>query len=359
MNRIVHVANTNVEFELSHFSLESLERSWSRHSLCLQLQFVPLLYAEPEDIVAVTALPCQDYLAILQQTGWWPNGLPFLVLLEEYLPFKGKKCLSWGPSLQVQAWAKARQMSYDLPNWEIAQLVNSKAFSFRYTTLSEAALLYNQKALMHWLHQTEGPKVLKTCFGLSGRGNWRIDDDSPSEKLLNFCRNEWQHKRPMIGEPWLNRLYDFSTQWRIHLNQQIEYLGATRFETDAQGVYQGTLAGPEAILFASFSSFLHQHRQHALKALTDMAAMGFFGFVGIDALLYFDSKNSSISLYPLVEINGRQTMSLIALRLQHHVCPEKILRLTLEHKEAALQTSFLPNQLINGKGRSLSFTRNL
>jgi hypothetical protein len=358
MTQIVHVANTNVEFEFANPSLHSLELSLSHNPLCLQLQFLPLLYAQPEDFVAVTALPSESYLIVLQQTGWWPQGLPQLVLLQEHEPFQRKRCLSWGPSRQVQAWAKARQMNYALPNWQIAQLVNSKAFSFRYTCLSEAALLYNEQALLEWLQEIHGPKVLKTCFGLSGKGNWCIDDNIFSSELLTFCRKEWQQKRPIIAEPWLDRLYDFSTQWLIHSNGQIDFIGATRFETDAQGSYQGTLAGPEDILFVSFEFFLQQHRQFALKALTDIAKMGFFGYVGIDALLYRHPQNQSVCLYPLVEINGRQTMSLVALRLQQRICPHQILHLAFQHRASSL-TALLPSQLINAKEKTIHFWRDL
>lgn len=358
MTQIVHVANTNIEFELAHPSSQSLEYSLSCHPLCLQLQFLPLLYARPEDLVAVTALPQSNFLGALQQTGWWPKGMPQLVLLQDHQPFQGKKCLSWGPSLQVQAWAQARQMSYPLPNWQIVQLVNSKAFSFRYSCLSEAALLSSEQALLDWLQGTQGPKVLKTCFGLSGRGNWRIDENEPSSELLLFCRKEWQQKRPLIGEPWLDRIFDFSTQWFIHPNQRIDLIGATRFETDERGIYQGTLAGPKEMLFSSFESFLDQHCQLAFKALTDMAAMGFFGSVGVDALLYRHSQNQSICLYPLVEINGRQTMSLVALRLQQRVCPHQVLRLAFQRK-ASSQHSLLPNQLTDTKGKLVSFSKEL
>lgn len=358
MTQIVHIANTNVEFECAHPSLHSLELSLSRNSLCLQLQFLPLLYAQPEDLVAVTALPSEDYLIALQQTGWWPCGLPQLALLQDDTPFQRKQCLSWGPSRQVQAWAEARQMDYALPDWQIARLVNSKAFSYRYTCLSEAALLYSEKALLDWLQAIQGPKVLKTCFGLSGKGNWRIENSIPSPELLTFCRKEWQQKRPILAEPWLDRLYDFSTQWLIHSNGQIEFFGATRFETDAQGTYQGTLAGPEDILFASFNLFLRQHQEVALKALTDIAAMGFFGFIGIDALLYRHSQDQSICLYPVVEINGRQTMSLVALYLQRRICPHQILRFAFQHHASGL-TSLLPNQLVNAKKKIIHFRRGL
>lgn len=359
MKHNVHIANTDVEFEFANPSLSTLEQSWNRHPLCLQLQFLPLLYAEPEDIVAVTALPSLEDLAVLQQSQWAQKGLPQLALLHDIEPFQNKTCLSWGPSRQVQTWAESRHMSYLLPkDWDTICLINSKAFSFRYTCLSQAALLHNEQELHYWLKNTPGAKVLKTCFGLSGHGNRHLADSSIPKEILNFCKKEWQHKRPIIGEPWLDRTYDFSTQWYIHPNQSIEWIGATRFETDARGNYLGTLAGPEKLLFASFDTFLKQHRHTAEKALEDIVAMGFFGSVGIDALLYRHPHTHSICLYPLVEINGRQTMSLVALRLQQRLCPHQILRLSFQQNSPSL-SPLLPNQLVNMSGKTIRFQRQL
>lgn len=359
MEQMVHLANTNVEFEFAHSPSLSLEQSLSQHPVCLQLQFLPLLFAKKDDIVAVTALPKPDYLATLRQTGWWPKGLPHLAVLQEIEPFYGKQCQSWGSSRQVQAWAELRRMNYALPtDWRIICQVNSKAFSFRYTCLAEAALLSNEYELLDWLHKTKGPKVLKTCFGLSGQGNRQFDITAPTPEISAFCRKEWNQGRPIVGEPWLDRLSDFSTQWLIHPNQQIEWIGATRFETDSHGTYQGTLSGPEEILFSSLEFFLQQHRIFAQKALEDIAGMGFYGYIGIDAFVYRDPDTQSISLYPLVEINGRQTMSLVALRMQKHLCPGQILRLNFQQK-ASSQPSLLPDQLVNFKGETISFRRRL
>jgi hypothetical protein len=359
MEQIVHLANTNVEFEYAHSTQQSIEESFSQYPICLQLQFLPLIFAHHQDIVAVTSLPTKDYLTTLEQTGWWPNGLPHLVPLQEVEPFYGRLCQSWGPSHQIQAWAKSRHMNYLIPsNWEIICLVNSKEFSFRYTCLAEAALLYNEHELHDWLQKINGSKVLKTCFGLSGNGNRRINNKDSIPEVLLFCRKEWNHGRPIVAEPWLDRLHDFSTQWYIHPNQQIEWIGATRFETDSRGIYRGTLAGPEEILFASLESFLQEHRTFAMKALTDIAALGFFGFIGIDAFVYSDVNTQSIRLNPLVEINGRQTMSLVALLLQRKLCPSQILQLNFQANQSS-QFSLLPNQLVNAKGESISFRHQL
>ncbi len=243
MSAIIHLANTNMELELVHSSPQSIELSLSRHSLCLQLQFLPILYAQPEDLIAVTALPSQEHLDILRQVGWLEEKGPQFVLLKDYEPFRGKKCFSWGPSLQVQSWAQARQVSYECPNWKIVQLVNSKAFSFRYSCLPDAALIHHEQQLHDWLQKIQGNKVLKSCFGLSGNGNRIIQENKLSSQVLAFCQKEWWQKRPIVGEPWLDRLLDFSTQWFIHPDRRIEFIGATLFETDDRGVYQGTLAG--------------------------------------------------------------------------------------------------------------------
>jgi hypothetical protein len=359
MHQTIHVANTDSEFEWASFSSLLLAQSLARYPLCLQLQFLPLLYAQPGDQVAVTALPSDDYLAGLRQTGWWPEGLPHLVSLQAETSFEGARCLSWGFSRQVQAWAKARHMQYEMPkDWHMICLMNSKAFSFRYTCLEEAALLSHEQDLISWLHKVKGPKVLKTCFGLAGQGHRRIDHSSPPPDLLAFCQKEWQQGRPLIGEPWLNRVCDFSTQWLIHPEGQIEEIGATRFETDGRGIYQGTLAGPEELLFASYLPFLYEHRQIALYALKEMVKRGFFGFVGIDALLYQHPQTQVIALYPIVEINGRQTLSLVALRLQQRICPSRLLRLTF-NQEVTSTPSLLPLQLASGQGKCMNFHKRL
>lgn len=359
MTDIVHIANTNVEFEYAANFPESLERSLSRHPLCLQLQFLPLLYAQPDDIVAVTAMPDQAYFAGLQQqTEWLSEKLPKLALLQDLTPFQKKQCLSWGPSRQVQIWTEARQVHYHIPTWKVAQLVNSKAFSFRYTSLPNACLLSSEQALIDWLQKIPGIKVLKTCFGLAGQGNWKIEGHVPSCELLTFCRKEWEQKRSIIAEPWLDRICDFSTQWFIHSDQRIELIGSTRFETDEQGTYQATLAGPQNILFVDFESFLHEHCQYVQKALLEIAQLGFFGFLGIDAFLYRHPYDQTICLNPLVEINARQTMSLVALRLQQRICPDQALRLAFQRLNY-YSSSLLPTQLMNAKGKMINFQRKL
>lgn len=341
----VYIANIDFEFELTHPTNLSLEESWLKRLHCLQLQFIPLLYAEEGDVVAVTSMPDQKDIERLEKS--LGRALPSLVMLKEIAPFADQICYSWGPSLKIAAWAKERHMIYNIPEWSVIQQINSKAFSHTYTTLKEAALLHNKVELMCWIGSFEGPKVIKNCFGLSGSGHRFVNDQI--DPLLAFCEKEWKAGRPVIGEPWLKRVFDFSTQWFLHSDGTIELLGSTVFETASNGTYLGTLAGDEKILFGGYWNYLEEHKVICRKMILDLFELGYYGHVGVDALLY---ESDGIKLYPIVEINGRQTLSLAALRLQKNHFMGKTITLVFSKDEAGM--GLLPSHL---GGRA--FSKNL
>jgi hypothetical protein len=354
----VHIANTDFEFELAESASMSIEEAWSRHPLCLQLQYLPLLYAASNDLIAVTAMPEDSFLQTLQNNLKAPN-LPSCIPLQEMRSFCDQNCLSWGPSLRIQAWAQARQMNYSIPSdWSLIQEINSKAFSRGYSQFPESSLIEDSHALQRWLCSFSGPKVLKSCFGLSGMGHLILNEQTSMDKILAFCTKEWNAKRPIVGEPWLKRLFDFSTQWLLTLDGIAHLLGSTVFETNPNGVYLGTLAGPEETLFRSYLPFLHEHVVEVRKMLNDLAALGYFGHVGVDALLYWCDQKKEAALYPIVEINGRQTLSLVALRLQQMRFPDQMVRLSFTKRQPA-NDALLPTQVITPKGKKIAFKRSL
>jgi hypothetical protein len=354
----VHLANTDFEFELSNANQAlSLEHSWERHPICLQLQFLPLLYSLPNDYVAVSNLPDSSYLENLQSL--LNSSLPALISLKEKDLFHKQNCVPWGPSLKVQAWALQREMQYSMPDdWPIIQQVNSKAFSLNFTLLKESALIDNLGALNDWLNSFKGIKVLKTCFGLSGLGHLIIDSQTSGQKITAFCLKEWQSRRPILGEPWLDRLFDFSTQWFLSKEGSTELLGATVFESNAKGGYEGTLAGPEQEIFQTYLPYLQEHMIHAKRVLSRIFEMGYFGHVGIDAFVYRCPQTKELRLYPVVEINGRKTLSYVALRLQQLKFPDRIIRFSFKNNAEGC-ISLLPDRLITDRGKTYHFRRKL
>ena len=160
----------------------------------------------------------------------------------------------------------------------------------RIPKLPGAALLNNQEEIKAWIEATPGSKVLKTPFGTAGSGHIL----NPDVKRL--------YKTPIIGEPWVERVLDFSTQW-----QHGKLVGVTVFENEPNGTYKGTYEGTVE------SWALEEHLAVAHPLIKKIERMGYAGNIGIDAFIYLCKGEKR--LHPIVEINGRKTMSWAALQM--------------------------------------------
>jgi hypothetical protein len=329
---LLHIANTRFEWELVQKKAAPLEQTIESHPISLQLQFLPLLYAEPGDGVAVTALPDKEFHAALP-----------LHLLNG--PGRYDRVESWGSSLSVQAWARKHNLPYEMPPWEAVQKVNSKEFSFTESPkLKYGALLYSEKEIEAWASSFAGNKVLKSCFGTAGRGHLFLP--ASSEKLTSFIKRE---QFPLIGEPWVERVIDFSTQWIIHKDGTIAFLGETECISDARGQYRENRVGN---ILTPYRSFIDAHKEVALPILQTMQAIGYFGNVGIDAMIYENDK-----LHPVVEINARKTMGYVALKLQQNRFPKQTI--ALSYGTDSQNMNLLPNNIVRANGSQLVFTKKL
>jgi len=332
---LLHIANTTFEDELSEEKTLPIEQIIAKHPIYCQLQFLPLLYAEAGDGIAVTDLP-KD-----------PVQFPLhLFRSPEPLPYKAVE--SWGYSRSIAAWAKKHGIAYEMPPWEVVKQVNSKEFSFSESPkLAGAALLHNFDEVRAWWSSVKGPKVLKSCYGLSGRGH--LFDES---RMQQFTNAEFAKNRPVIGEPWVQRDFDFSTQWYIHPSQEVEYLGPTVCVSDAKGQYRENRVGDAAQLFGKHLPLLEEHRVCALTLLKKIAALGFFGNAGVDAMIYEEGK-----LHPIVEVNARKTMGWVALRMQQKRFPKQTIAVSYMRTDG--NENLLPNATVRADGSLFRFPKQL
>ncbi len=249
-----------------------------------QLQFLPLAYAHSEEKIFVTDLPLE-------------KSSPSLVL-EENIPPE-QKIITWGASSLIKKWADAHGHFYEIPPWEIVQRVNSKQYSFEKSPLPGATLLFNNDPIP--------PKcILKSCFGTAGKGS--LFSDSP--KAETFCKIQWNKGLPVLAEPWLDKLFDFSTQWSISPQKKITYLGVTFLTTGPSGTHIGNRVG-DTLIEKKREQEINTQKKKAREVLKEMAELGYFGEVGFDAMVYLD--NDQPRLHPIVEINARKTMGWVAL----------------------------------------------
>jgi hypothetical protein len=352
---LVHIANTHFEWELVQKQTPPLQASIARHPLFLQLQFLPLLYAGSEESFAVTHMPSQAFLDGLAKRG---IALPTLHLLSERSFGKEMAVCSWGASLSVKAWAAERRLFYSMPDMQVVRTVNSKQFSFENSlSLPTSCLLWNEKEALDWVGLAAGPVVLKSCFGVSGKGHLLlpVEKKNDATRICLFLKQQQNLGLPVIAEPWVERLLDFSTQWEIGQNQEIHYVGATLCQNDQRGSYRATLVGDEQHLFGRFLPDLFEHQRAARLVLQKMAALGYFGNVGIDAFIYKEQGRDK--LHPIVEINARKTMGWAALMLQRKIKKEALSFSFAPVQEA--RESLLPSALTQSDGSVIEFKRQL
>ncbi len=306
MSSPLHICNTFFEKELETRDKKPLAEWIRSHPVVMQLQFLPLLYAGPNDPILVSDLPRDPDPRLCLEP---PPGTTHIE--------------HWGPSEAIARWAKSHHIPYTIPPWNVVQKVNSKIFSFTESPpLPGAALLETGQEITQWIAKTPGPKVLKTPFGTAGRGHVL----NPNVKRLYIG--------PLIGEPWVERLQDFSTQWKDGA-----LLGVTVFENEPNGTYRGTFE-------ASVETWaLEEHLAVAKPLIEKIAKLGYSGYVGIDSFIYLWEGKKRV--HPIVEINARKTMSWVALQM-----PQK--RLYFTH----IQDGLLPNQL-SVRGKTVQFSRNV
>lgn len=359
--KTLFIANTDFEFELTRKQPMGLKEALERSPLTMQLQFLPLLLLDEKDAVGVTMLPDPSYLDYLEEVRGSP--IPQLYCFDDITknsPFEQVR--SWGHSLQVYKWSQKRNLQYKTPSWDSTVRVNSKAFSFQESPkLPGAKLLKSSDEVKSWLSENSFKKVIKGCFGVAGRENFIIDptENQLNPKLDSFLQSQWKKSLPVVGEPWVNRKQDFSTQWEITPTGQVIYLGATVMDNDTQGRYLRTITGPEKNIFPKTYWALEKQKEFSLRILDKMKNEGFFGNVGIDAMTYtLSEKQDEEFLHPVVEINARQTMGYVSLCFQKLRYPKDCI--CFEYAPSKEKGhSLLPTHLAKSDGSTQKFSRQL
>jgi hypothetical protein len=347
----IRIANTQFEWELEQKSTPTLEPSFHIHPIYLQLQFLSYLYSEESDVALTTIFPDPDYRKRLQKLGL---KIPQTQLFStKNLARAEIDC--WGTTPSIANFAEIQKLPFSMPTWASMKKFNSKEFSFSNADkLEGACLLHNQKEAIDWVENTKGPRVLKSVYGLSGRGHFLLENGlEPQAK--SFLQKQWNLNNPVIAEPWVERVLDFSTQWIVTKQGAITYLGATICINDLRGSYKKTIVLPSDSIGDEYATHLANHKSKVEPILILMNKNGFFGPVGIDAMIY--KKDNIETLHPLVEINARKTMGWVALTLQRTYFPEKMIAMGYEN--GLQQANLLPNFGVNLEGKITSFSKAL
>lgn len=199
--------------------------------------------------------------------------------------------------------------------------LNSKAWSHVLATrlglepgvFQEARLLRNPLDLLEHLHNSSDAAVhawtIKPVFGFAGGGRihgaGRAVDKEQQRKLGVLCRQDGV----ALWEPWVERSMDLSTQVWCSGSGKVSVLAQGRLMCSPTGRYAGN-AG--ATWLEEAPDAVRVCRDAALAVGGALVGAGFQGVAGVDAFTFKDPQDGSCRVRPLVEVNARFTMGLMA-----------------------------------------------
>jgi uncharacterized ferritin-like protein (DUF455 family) len=328
---------------------------------------LPLFLSRPGDVVLVPERPGEAWLEELATAG---VELPELVVVdgEDVARAVGDRPLSglrpWGwspdvarllaplaPSVRPTAapwtsWVPTPDQAYELAPffgkpYGVACLATLLAARPDLVALAGGPEVVGRRCTTEAEVQTAletipGRAVVKARFGSSGRGAIRVDGASPDVNQAGWIRNTLERHGAVVVEPWLARTVDLSAQLLVRGPDDVALVGLTRFLTDARGQYLGHVVGPyDSGLDAPTRRLLATGGRASLEVAArhvglDLARWGFRGHAGVDALVHRADGGEgpapveAMRLKPIVEVNPRTTMGLVALDLGRLLRPGQV-----------------------------------
>ena len=159
--------------------------------------------------------------------------------------------------------------------------------------------------------------VVKAPWSSSGRGVRYVEKSIFTESLRNWVAHIIQRQGFIMLEPYYNKVCDFGMEF--HADEgNVRFAGLSLFET-TRAAYAGNLVAWEADKRSLLETYLPldliDSVQRQLETLLGAALEGrYTGPLGIDMMVVADEEGRLL-LHPCVEMNLRQTMGHVALRL--------------------------------------------
>ena len=295
------------------------------------LEALPMIYASGDDIVLVRRAPRAAFLSTLRGAGF---ELPEFVVTDPARPVVDAEEIaavvpwSWTPKTARQlAGLRARARDDPAPPGGWSPDVFSKARAVALGFTDDARVVTSMPGVEAAV-QDLSPRtvVVKAIFGTAGRGMTRIVDGTMTAEQVGYVERVLQRQGAVVVEPWLDRVCDLSLRLHIDAPGSARILGVGRVIVDARGQYRAAVLGkPARGLPAEVARFIHEHAEPvwprvAEAVATELAPTGYVGHVGVDAFVY-RRGDGSLGLRPVVELNPRIHMGVVAHHLQRRIAP--------------------------------------
>ncbi len=330
MNRgLAHIFNPTCEMEVANGEVSYQAPSYLQ-KFTQDLEILPYIYSNSEDVVLVRKLPNKDFTIRLNEAGF---DLPSFCLIDKINSLKNDYKPSpwgWSPAVAKKLHLLGAKWQTELKPFfsrqfslKILQQVTQKATKGLVDSGNVARYVEDFSQVENLMQEWK-QIVIKAPFSSSGRGVQILRESYIDQHITNKTKNIIKTQGGAMVEPYYDKICDFAYEFKIG-NGEISFVGFSAFFTNEQGQYEGHIIPFDANNFPKEAAELWRNGvvndglELLKNALQNTKIPNLYeGYFGVDALIFKD-KNGDILLQPCIEINLRCNMGIVALHLEKHI----------------------------------------
>ncbi len=306
------------------------------------LEYLPIVFASAQDFMAVHQKPSETFKKwlniIIDKQPVFVDRSKLTEEIKNY-GFFPEELHPWGWSPAIHHKLKDL-MPFTCKDFQASANAqwnsSSKDFYSRLTALKLLTTIVNQnpqqKLLPHEYHPViakstqeveqqfkKWPQlVLKAPWSASGRGIQILRYGYLNKSNCQWINSVLEQQGYIMAEPLLDKLMDFSLHFYVR-REGIDYVGYGQFTTNANGQYEQNIIKPD---FAQAQNrvTIDMLAQWIKNAMIQNNINNYYsGFAGVD--LMHIKINGDTFIHPVVEVNWRYNMGLVALQLERFIHP--------------------------------------
>ncbi|MGL5318995.1 MAG: hypothetical protein ACRC9Q_09960 [Bacteroidales bacterium] len=342
MIRDIHLFNTDSDMAVANNSpfympparIEKMNRD---------LGFLAAYFASEDDAVLMIKRPDKDFLKqITPLFGYTPQCYSFGLLQGDVPAFRSLRPWGWNPRIhQVLAPAKPMMervfQEHPMFEWsDYLREISGKGVVVKHLPRiiknipeSGTAILPRKITSVDDLEAlTKAEKlVVKAPWSSSGKGVRFMLQHEFAKPERDWTIGVLRQQGFITAARYVHNHQDFAMQFYASPDGQISYCGLSLFFTNAHGQYQGNYIASDEELKSRLSKLIDPNqldtvRDTLLQCLPDILKGHYYGYFGIDMMLFNEPDDPQIRIHPMVEINLRNNMGILAAKVRDKIVEE-------------------------------------
>lgn len=160
--------------------------------------------------------------------------------------------------------------------------------------------------------------LAKAPYSSSGRGLLWLPKGGLTQTERQILHGIIKKQGHVSLEKALDKKLDFAMEFNLVENDSIEFIGFSLFETNSKGGYLGNHITSQKNILDKITQHINVNildnvKYHLMKILNEVFPENYIGCIGVDMLIYEEEGENK--LHPCVEINIRDNMGLLAIKL--------------------------------------------